>query len=102
MKRATKRHWQTLDDVLSDEQSLRYDWPRRMRNSLLILARSDPGWMWWIEKNVPLNLTLAQATRLIERQARIVTVRSYHFQAGVWLSIVYSDTPFSERGLLPG
>lgn len=88
--------------ALADDVSVRYDWPRRLRNALLGLAGLDPGWMYWVEQ-VPLDLPLDEYTRIIERRARALLVKRYKFPPGHCQAIIYSDTPFSDRGnLLPG
>ena len=98
--RLRKSEWRLLNEAYEDQMELRYNWPLRLRNALLVLSASDPGWIYWVENNVPLNLTVRQVTRLIERRARALAVRGYSFSRGQWLAIVYSDAPFNELGSL--
>jgi hypothetical protein len=102
MRKATKRIWREFSQATDGDLDLRYDWPRRLQNALLALSRMDPGWICWVEGNIPRKQkNIRQITRKIERQARVLACRNYGFSSGQWLSIVYSDTPFSERGLTP-
>ena len=100
-KRARKRDWELLREIDGEIVELRFDWHARLRNALLAMARMDSGWIYWIEKNVPTSLTVRQATRIVERQARILVCRGYSFTKTQWLNIVYSDRMFSKEGLMP-
>lgn len=101
MRRVTKRMWREFRQATEGDVDLRYDWPRRLRNALAALGEMDPGWLGWIEREIPQGLTVRETARLVERQARVLVCRQYGFTWGQWLAIVYSDTPFSEHGLLP-
>jgi hypothetical protein len=74
---------------------------RRLRNALLALALSDPGWMWWVERNIPKKINLLPLVRMVERRARAVSARHYAFFGwGYQMGIIYSDFYFTDEGHL--
>lgn len=100
MRRVSARDWRMLAET--GDRDLYYDWPRRLRNALRALSSMDPGWICWVERNIPKEQkNIRLITRKIERQARMLVCRQYTLTQGQWLGVVYSDTPFSERGLTP-
>jgi hypothetical protein len=83
------------------DDDIRFDDARRLRNALFALANMDPGWMWWVEKNVHKKLPLYKKRILVERYARLKLTKNYQFlgcslQAGV----IYSDLYFTDDGHL--
>ena len=82
--------------------SLRYDDQRRLRNALLALADLDPGWMAWIERNIPKELQLRYTRVQIERHARLLVVRRYAGMFGNHIAnaLTYSDLYFNDDGSL--
>lgn len=85
-----------------DNNSLRFDDRRRLRNALLALADLDPGWMAWIERNIPKELQLRYARVQVERHARLLVVRRYAGMFGRHIanSLTYSDLYFTDDGNL--
>lgn len=74
---------------------------RRLRNALVALASLDPGWMWWVERNIPPWESLAWKRRMVERQARLLCARQYRFLGwGVQLKMIYADYYFRDDGSL--
>jgi hypothetical protein len=83
------------------DDGIRADGRRRLRNAVLALASLDPGWMWWIEKNIPKQMTLDLKTRQIERRARLKLAKRYLFLGWGWqLDLIYSDYYFTDDGNL--
>lgn len=93
-KHGGKRIAMESDGITGDEL-------RRLRNALLVLSRLDAGWMWWVEREVPRVRPLVWKRRIVERRARMLTVRGYGFLGwGAQLGIIYSDYYFTDDGSL--
>jgi hypothetical protein len=95
VKRKRGEHIGITDDGLAGDEA------RRLRNALVALASLDPGWMWWIEKNIPKMMPFPQKRRRVERQARLLLTRNYQFTGcRLKLGIIYSDYYFTDEGNL--
>jgi hypothetical protein len=87
--------------VPPDDSRLAFDDHRRLRNALLALAELDPGWMWWVERNIPKWESLTWKRRMVERQARALSVKRYSFLGQGWkLDVIFSDYYFTDDGAL--
>jgi hypothetical protein len=85
--------------VLDD--GIELDEVRRLRNALLVMANIDPGWMCWVEKNIPKWENLTWKRRMIERRARLLVTRHYSFLGRCHqLGIIYSNHYFMDDGSL--
>jgi hypothetical protein len=83
------------------EDGIALDEARRLRNALFALANMDPGWMFWIEKNIPKWENRRWQRRMIERRARLLVTRRYSFLGrGHQLGVIYSDYYFTDDGCL--
>lgn len=102
MRRATVKPRKTGRKMPIFDDGISLDEGRRLRNALLALALLDPGWMWWVEKNIPKWAGLTWKRRMIERRARVLSARRYGFILG-WgqrLNIIFSDLYFTDDGNL--
>lgn len=93
-----------LRDMALETIDLRYNWNRRLRNAALALALSDPGWMAWIERNVPKQIEPQKAIRIIEPRARALVLKQYSFFGRQYIGgLIFRDWPFTDDGnLTPG
>ena len=89
----------------------RLDWteyPRRLRNALLALTKSDPKWMIWVEDNLPNDLTLCThpwILHMLESRARYLVLKQYNYLGREHISelIFRHNWPFNDEGRLgPG
>ena len=81
------------------DDDTRFDEGRRLRNALFALANMDPGWMFWVEKNIPKQLNSEPKRRWIERQARVKVAKRYSFRGwGCQMAVIYSDFYFTNDG----
>jgi hypothetical protein len=81
---------------------LRQDWPRRLRNALIALANMDPGWMIWVEKNLPSPCPMPDGVRVVETRARALMLwRGYNYLGESTIrDIISQDRPFGDQGQL--
>lgn len=101
---ARREFFRTLE---ADALELRYDVRRRFRNALLSMALSNPGWMVWVERNLPRRLEEMAGEAemwlmLVEAAARWRVLRGYGFfhRERVCGMVFRGDQPFTERGTL--
>jgi hypothetical protein len=81
------------------DDEIRFNMARRLRNALLALAYLDPGWMYWVERNIPKTMNMLPKTRQIERQARLKLAGYYKFLgSGAQSAMIYSDFYFKDNG----
>ncbi len=82
--------------------TLPYDFERRLKNAMLVLATLDAQWIIWIEKNIPAHTVDRHHLQLIEIRARALAIRGYRtiFSEGQQIGIVFSEMPFNDRGAL--
>jgi len=91
-RRIAKKIGITDDGLMRDDE-------RRLRNALIALASLDPGWMWWVERNLSKSLPFPQKRQWVERQARLLLTRNYQFTGcGIKLGIIYGDYWFTDEG----
>ncbi len=62
-----------------ESMALRDNWPRRLQNALIALARSEPGWMAWVEREIDPQWELERITRLVEARTRAYYLRSHNY-----------------------
>lgn len=80
----------------TDADNLRFDDLRRLKNALFALQQLDPGWMYWLERNISKALPLPQVRIRVERRARLLVANRYQFLGrAVWLGTVYGDYYFT-------
>jgi hypothetical protein len=83
------------------DDDIRFDEVRRLRNALIALARLDPRWMWWVEKNTRNDMKLRSRRLIVERQARLMLTRNYQFLGcRLQTGVIYSDLYFTDDGNL--
>ncbi len=105
-----QKRW--MDDFAVRIRCLQDDWPRRLRNALLALARLDPSWMIWVDQNIlpswltpyPRDVWEVQTARMIEARARALLLKQYHFFGFCHVGyLIFADWPFQDDGsLTPG
>ena len=85
-----------------DNDSLRFDDQRRLRNALRALADLDPGFLWWIEREIPKRLATRYVRLQVERHARLLLVRNYAgmFGSHIANALTYGDLYFTDDGSL--
>ncbi len=84
---------------------LRGDPKRRLRNALLCLAQSDPGWIVWVEENLPRRGLRERDVVLVEARARARVLKDYNYlgRQEIGSLLFRHDWPFTEEGALsPG
>lgn len=91
-----------LDEFAHSHLDLRHDWPRRLRNALIALTDLDPGWMIWIENNIPPHLPMPDDVRRIEKRARrLLLWKGYKYLGESTIrDIIAQDRPFGDQGQL--
>lgn len=98
-QRSTLRH-------LPTEHYYQDDWERRLQNSLLALALSDPQWMMFVEREINTEtMSLQEIVRLIEARARDRILKGFRFalSKNIGQYIFRDNWLFTDRGTLsPG
>ena len=105
MRHLNRKEKAKLNNVTRDEVFTRYDWTRRLQYALIALARSDPQWMIWVEREVNPRWKIEKTTRLIEAytRARFLKPHGYFGRRFIGGLIFRDDWCFTERGTLsPG
>jgi hypothetical protein len=70
-----------LSHLASQSISLRQDWHRRLANAAGWLARNDPSWWIWLEREIPKHprRSLARVTRMLEARVRMINLKDYGY-----------------------
>jgi hypothetical protein len=88
-----------LAHLASRSISLREDWHRRLANAAGWLARNDPNWWIWLEREIPKHprRSLIRVTRMLESRVRALNLKDYGYlgrQPGdviFWEGLIVND-----------
>lgn len=98
----TITHKKVSNPITGDDIDVRCNWMRRLRNALIALSQLDPGWLYWVECQVPRRGRLDRTTRLVEARARALLLGRL-FPSRWRSGMIFADIPFGDDGdLLPG
>lgn len=101
MKKISARPKHISSKIAPAFDDIKFDDERRLQNALKALADMDPNWEAWLVGAAPVDLTLGERRRLVERQARTLVARRYSFLGdGLIQRIIDSDFYFTDTGSL--
>lgn len=88
--------------IVSEQQALRSDYPRRLRNALAVLTEIDSQWLWWVECHVPRDADLESQMRMVERRAKTLLIEQSYWTMDAWAKrrIIEGERCFGEDGVL--